>query len=377
MHQGCSNAGRQLTEHAVDGQSSPCLAWRCCSAFECLGVVVMMACRQPMLALVTVVVTPTLSRLLRGIVVRSTRISLERQQAAAQALEFASERLRHVQTVQVFDQQQREAEAFRQLSEGGYRLAQKFALFQGIVEGCGRLAVNFGTLALLAVGGWFVLQGHTSVGTVLAAQVQCLFLSVGLSAVAASLGELGKAIGALERIAALAASSSRSSSSSSAAALTPSPGSAGLGTADASGGPTLMPRLDKIAGHVEFRDVWFRYPGREDWALGGFSLEIEPGSTVALVGASGGGKSTVAALLLGLYQPQKGSVTVDWRPLSSPEYMEALRPHMAAVLQQPMLMQGTVAEVVRYGRPEATLEVCSCGLPPGPALQVVAGDQQC
>eukprot|EP00887_Chlorella_sp_A99_P006287 scaffold3.g6287.t1 len=321
------------------------------SVLECLGCLAIMAYCMPLLALVAVGVTPAMSCLLRGIVVRSTEIDRARQRATAQALEFASDRLRHVQTVQVFDAQRREAEAFAALSEEGYALAKRFALFQGMVEGFGRLAVNVGALTLLCVGGWLVLRGHTSVGVVLAAQVQCLFLSVGLSSVAASLGELGKAIGALERITALAEGEGDSDSGGGAVAAD-SPAHAAAAAAQVATASERLPGA--VEGHVQFQDVWFRYPGREDWALQGFSLDIAPGQKVALVGASGGGKSTVAALLLGLYQPERGAVLVDGRPLSDPAVVEALRPHMAAVLQQPQLLAGSVTDNIRYGQPGAS-----------------------
>ena len=87
---------------------------------------------------------------------------------AAQALEFAAERLSQVQTVQVFAAEAREAAAFRGLSASGLDLAERYAAFQGAVEGAGRLAVNVGTVALLGLGGLLVVQGKLSVGALLA-----------------------------------------------------------------------------------------------------------------------------------------------------------------------------------------------------------------
>ena len=142
------------------------------SFFEVVGALGLMAARQPLLAAVALLVTPSLGRLLRAIVVHSTAISAERQASAAEALNFAVERLRHVRTVQVFGQEAREAATFARLSERGRALALRFAAFQGVVEGGGRMAINAATLSLLGVGGWLVLAGKASVGTVLAAQVQ-------------------------------------------------------------------------------------------------------------------------------------------------------------------------------------------------------------
>ena len=204
-----------------------------------------------------------------------------------------------------------------------------------------------------------------------------LFISVGLSAVAASFGELGKAVGALERIADLvappgsppaAAEGSKASSSSGseeAAAHTAAAGVASLSqpssSSSSSSSSSEHAAADAAAagaaaastsGRVELRDVWFKYPGAVDWAVRGLNLTIEPGQTLALVGPSGGGKSTIAALLLGLYTPQRGAILVDGQPLSSSNGVDgggAAAAGMAAVLQQPMLMSGSVRQQIRWG----------------------------
>lgn len=214
-----------------------------------------------------------------------------------------------------------------------------------------------------------------------------LFISVGLSAVAASFGELGKAVGALERIADLvappgsasaAAGGSKASSSSgssrsgseeaaahAAAAGVASPSqpsnsssSSSSEQAAADGAAAAGATAASTSGRVELRDVWFKYPGAEDWAVRGLNLTIEPGQTLALVGPSGGGKSTIAALLLGLYTPQRGAILVDGQPLGSSNGVDgggAAAAGMAAVLQQPMLMSGSVRQQIRWG------DRCSCG----------------
>lgn len=179
-----------------------------------------------------------------------------------------------------------------------------------------------------------------------------LFVSVGLSAVAASLGELGKAVGALERVAELvlapeaqsgSGTASSSLSSSSVMPLVPeetvSPAAASSSSSSSS----------EARGRVELRDVWFRYPGADEWAVHGLNLVLEPGQTVALVGPSGGGKSTIAALLLGLYTPQRGEILVNGNLLRprTDGGSDAPTTGMAAVLQQPMLMSGSVQQQIR------------------------------
>jgi ABC-type multidrug transport system fused ATPase/permease subunit len=207
--------------------------------------------------------------------------------------------------------------------------------------------------------GFLVLQGRISVGSVLSLNVYNLFVSVGLASLAASLAELGRAVGALRQVATLLEEPE-------AADFPKAPTVGGKGsksideTSHHSGVVSLDFEEDDEAGpatiergEVEFKDVWFKYRGRSDWALRGFSLMVPAGSLVALVGASGGGKSTAAALLLGLYEPATGEVAVDGhmvRQVDAP----ALRRSMALVPQSPMLLSGTVAEQIRLGRPHAS-----------------------
>jgi ABC-type multidrug transport system fused ATPase/permease subunit len=103
---------------------------------------------------------------------------------------------------------------------------------------------------------------------------------------------------------------------------------------------------------VRFEGVTFRYPSREALVLDGLELELPPGETVALVGASGAGKSTVASLLLGLAAPTAGRVTVGGVDLADCD-VDAWRRRLAWVPQHPTIFRGTVADNIRLGREDA------------------------
>lgn len=109
---------------------------------------------------------------------------------------------------------------------------------------------------------------------------------------------------------------------------------------------------DFEGGEIRFRGVRFRYPGTAEWALDRLDLEIPAGRTVALVGPSGAGKTTVGRLLSRLYDPNEGSIEVAGGDLSDYR-LAAVRRAVAVVPQDPTLFSGTVRENIRYARPEA------------------------
>jgi ATP-binding cassette, subfamily B (MDR/TAP), member 1 len=131
--------------------------------------------------------------------------------------------------------------------------------------------------------------------------------------------------------------------------------------------PTIDPwsndgaKVEAVEGTIEFRDVHFRYPTRpEQPVLRGLNLTVKPGQYVALVGASGCGKSTTIALLERFYDPLVGGIYVDGKEISSLNLIE-YRSFLALVSQEPTLYQGTIRENVLLGTdresvPESAIE---------------------
>jgi ATP-binding cassette subfamily B (MDR/TAP) protein 1 len=110
----------------------------------------------------------------------------------------------------------------------------------------------------------------------------------------------------------------------------------------------VIPTLE-LKGHIQVTDVDFTYPSRPDnQVLHGMTLDIQPGTTVALVGESGSGKSTIIQLLERFYNPYNGSITLDGRPIQSLQ-VKWLRRQIGLVGQEPVLFDGTVAENVAHG----------------------------
>ncbi len=130
-------------------------------------------------------------------------------------------------------------------------------------------------------------------------------------------------------------------------------------------------RLENPRGEIEFRNVWFSYrpipnPGEDDWVLRDVSFRIEPGQTLAIVGHTGAGKTTLISLLLRFYDVQRGQILLDGIDIRKIN-LQDLRRQFGIVLQDPFLFTGTIESNVRLGTPgidRATVEqsICEIGL---------------
>ncbi|MFL5849487.1 MAG: ABC transporter ATP-binding protein [Solirubrobacteraceae bacterium] len=113
-------------------------------------------------------------------------------------------------------------------------------------------------------------------------------------------------------------------------------------------------QLGRLRGEIAFEGVSFRYQGQDEWALCDIDLHVPPGQTVALVGATGAGKSTLAKLVARFYDPDRGRVVVDRHDLRAVT-SQSLRSQMGIVPQEAFLFSGTVRENIVFGKPDATL----------------------
>jgi ATP-binding cassette subfamily B protein len=118
----------------------------------------------------------------------------------------------------------------------------------------------------------------------------------------------------------------------------------------------VQPAWPSEGSTLQLEGVRFHYPSRpQSWAVDGLSATVSAGQTVAVVGPSGAGKTTLFDLLLRLYDPQSGRIVLDGAPIDQMS-LQDLRARIAIVPQEPVIFSGTVSENIRYSRPEASME---------------------
>ncbi len=231
-----------------------------------------------------------------------------------------------VATIKSFAAEDLEAERIREASNR-YRAANAEAIrFSSAITPVIRMAILAGFTMTLVYGGWLTLQGELAIGaySVLVYLTQRLLWPLtGLAEVA---DMYQRSMASIDR----------------ALTLLQSP----IGIAY-EGAPVPA----KIAGKLEFKGVSFRYA--ETPTLQNVSFVAEAGQTIAFVGGTGSGKSTLVKLLLRLYQPQAGQVLLDGVDVNTYE-LQGLRRHLGYVAQDAFLTDGTVAENIAYGRPQAS-----------------------
>ncbi len=296
-----------------------------------IGGVVMLMWTSPkltglVLLLVPVVVVPivTLGRRLR-------RLSRENQDWIAASSGAASESLLAAQTVQAFTHEDRTRAHFDDVTEKSYDAAQQRVRTRAVMTVIVIFLVFAGVIGVLWVGARDVRLGIMSVGELVQFVIYSVLVAGSVGALSEIWGELQRAAGATERLTEL------------------------LATQDSLRDPAHPVSLPRPArGELGFDKVTFHYPSRPDVsALEGVDLSIRPGETVALVGPSGAGKTTVIQLILRFWDPDTGRVTldgIDLRDMARADFRQAI----ALVSQDPVIFAATARENIRFGRPEAS-----------------------
>ncbi len=279
----------------------------------------------------TLVVVGILAVTMAGFVVsglalrRLTRKGLD---ALADAMGAMTEAMSNVRLVKAFVREPYEDRRAETKLVKVFGINMRSAVWEGLM---GTVAAAGMTLVILGVfwyGGRSVLEKRISVGDLVAFVMVIVFISGPMASLASFWSRLQRAVGAAERLFGI---------------LDEPPESA-----DATGAV----EFPHGAGLVEMRRLEFEYV-TDTPVLRSLSLTLPPGKVTALVGPSGGGKTTLSALIYRFYEPQTGEITIDGVPIRTIR-RESLREHVGIVPQDTILFDGTIRENIRYGRLDAT-----------------------
>jgi len=252
-----------------------------------------------------------------------------RESAALVIVQFV-ETMTGIKAVQAYRREPRNQEIFEDVADQYREINEKtFKLLAIFMPGV-KLVGNITTGGVLLYGGYLVLDGQMTIGTLTAFLLYLRMFFEPMQEISQFFNTFQSASSALEKLAGV------------------------LAQRPAIAEPEHPVALRRVRGDVAFHDVHFAYvPDRV--VLPGLTLRVPAGQTVALVGTTGAGKTTIAKLIARFYDPTSGSVTLDGVDLRDLAQRE-LRSHVVMVTQENFMFEGTVADNIRFGRPGASDE---------------------
>jgi len=279
------------------------------------------------LALITVLALPVLTIGPRVLGVRAERASLKLREEEAAVVSVVQENIGAQPVVKAFGLEQREIASFQTRLSDVYRAGLRFNILSYLVERTPNVSFMLLHVIVLGIGVFKTFEGQLDVGELVTFNALTVTLSAYVTSLTRVSPVLLQASGGVRRI-------------------------ADLLEADPQVPDDATTSLPVLARDIRFRNVTFSYTGESN-NLEDLSFAITAGQTVAFVGTSGSGKSTVLGLLTRFYDPDLGTIELDGRDLRQGT-QASLRSQMAVVFQESFLFNTTVAENIRMGRPEAS-----------------------
>ena len=283
---------------------------------------------EPRLTLVSIAVVPWLALVLRRYMRPMLDRSYEQQEAEGRMYETIERTLSALPIVQAFGRERAADREFAETTDRAVRAAVASTVVGGRFKVLTSLGTACGTAAIIWVGARSVLDGQLTVGSLLVflSYLTALYgpleaLMYGPSTSQAAAGSARRVLEVLETM------------------------------REVADRPDARP-LTRVAGHVRIEHVTFGYDAERP-VLHDVSLEVRPGETVAIVGATGAGKSTLVSLVPRFHDPSSGRITIDGVDIRDVT-LNSLRSQVAVVLQDPFLFPVTIAENIAYGRPHAS-----------------------
>ena len=296
-----------------------------------VGGVVLLVVTNPKLTGLVLVVVPLVVVPIVVIGRKVRRLSRVAQDRMADVSGAAEETINAIRTVQSFAQENREAARFADATEAAFGAAARYARARAVL-GAIVITLVFGAITIvLWLGGKDVLAGRVTAGELSAFVFYATVVASAFGGLSDVFGDMQRAAGATERLFEL---------------LDARP------EVEAPASPTPLPHHS--AGALAFEGVSFAYPSHPDrLVLDELDLEVRPGETVALVGPSGAGKTSVFQLLMRYFDPVRGRILFDGVPITALD-PRAYRARIGLVPQEPVIFSADALANIRYGRPEAS-----------------------
>ncbi|MGK2868479.1 MAG: ABC transporter ATP-binding protein [Mycobacterium sp.] len=298
------------------------------SLITVVAVLVMMLTISPLLALITVLTVPLSLLATRTIARRSQKLFVAQWTSTGRLNAHIEETYSGFTVVKTYGHRSAATDRFSELNGDVYRASLGAQFLSGLVSPATTFIGNLSYVAVAVVGGIQVATGQITLGSIQAFIQYVRQFNQPLTQVASMYNSLQSGIASAERIFDL------------------------LDAPEETAEPPAVAAPAGAAGRVEFEHVWFGYqpdtPVIED-----LSLVAEPGTTVAIVGPTGAGKTTLVNLLMRFYEIDAGRITIDGVDISSMA-RQSLRSRIGMVLQDTWLFGGTIYDNIAYGRPDAT-----------------------
>ncbi len=281
------------------------------------------------LALISLIVAPLFwvtAKRFSGLIRTASR---ERRRRSGSLTAVAEESLGNVQVVQAYNRQDYEVDRYRTEAFGSFKATMASMRLRAIFTPVVQLIELFGALLVIGLGTYKLSKGELSLGGLLAFMTYLTRLYDPIRSLTKFTTTIYSASASAERVIELLDEE-----------------------------PAVTDRLDartlgRARGELTLEGVSYRYPDTDRDAVSDVSFSVGPGETLALVGGSGAGKSTIAKLLLRFHVPDRGAITVDGQDVRGVT-LHSLRENIAVLLQETLVFEGTVRENIAYGRENAT-----------------------
>lgn len=292
------------------------------------GTVIIMLSLSPLLTVLTMTIIPLMFWAMRWITRRTAPLFKEQQAAIGALNGMIEETISGQRIVKAFSQEERMKAEFREKSLRLRRTGFWAQTYSGYIPKVMNFLNNMSFTIVAGIGGVLALYGHVSIGVIVIFTEYARQFTRPLNDLANQFNTVLSAVAGAERVFSLLDEQQEEETDSA--------------------------HKHQLLGHVAFKHVYFKYEQEEEaYTLKNVDFKVEPGQTVALVGATGAGKTTILQLIARFYEVTKGEVLFDGINVQQID-RQSLRSQMAFVLQDPFLFEDSVRENIRYGRLNAS-----------------------